>query len=49
MEGQSRTVSQIQQEITSQEMERFFLDYIKQKQIAEGNLPDLGDEEAGQY
>ncbi|XP_042688395.1 TELO2-interacting protein 1 homolog [Centrocercus urophasianus] len=45
-EGQSRTVSQIQQEITSQEMERFFLDYVKQKQIAEGNLPDSGDEEA---
>lgn len=27
-------------------MERFFLDYIKQKQIAEGNFSDSGDEEA---
>jgi len=41
-------LSHIQQEITSQEVERFFLDYIKQKQIAEGNLSDSGDEEAGQ-
>uniref|UniRef100_A0A8C3KWJ1 TELO2 interacting protein 1 n=1 Tax=Chrysolophus pictus TaxID=9089 RepID=A0A8C3KWJ1_CHRPC len=45
-EGQSRTLSQMQQEITSQEMERFFLDYVKQKQIAEGNLSDSSDEEA---
>lgn len=45
-EGQSRTLSHIQQEITSQEVERFFLDYIKQKQIAEGNFSDSGDEEA---
>ncbi|NXL89820.1 TTI1 protein, partial [Alectura lathami] len=34
------------QQATSQEVERFFLDYIRQKQIAEGNLSDSGDEEA---
>lgn len=31
---------------TGQDVERFFLDYIKQKQIAEGDLPD--PEEEGQ-
>lgn len=35
--------------VTRQEVEQFFLDYVRQKQIAEGNLPDAGDEEAGQY
>ncbi|NXK24384.1 TTI1 protein, partial [Arenaria interpres] len=44
-ERQSRTLSQGQQVVTSQEVERFFLDYIRQKQIAEGNLPDTEDEE----
>lgn len=35
--------------MTSQEVERFFLDYVSQKQIAEGDLPDLEEEEeAGQ-
>ncbi|XP_030818923.1 TELO2-interacting protein 1 homolog [Camarhynchus parvulus] len=45
--GQSRAQSQGQQEVTltSQEVERFFLDYICQKQIAEGDLPDLEEEE----
>ncbi|NXQ92377.1 TTI1 protein, partial [Nyctibius grandis] len=43
--GQSRAVSQGQQVVTRQELEQFFLDYVKQKQIAEGNLPDPGDEE----
>lgn len=49
--GQSRAQSQGRQEVTltSQEVERFFLDYISQKQIAEGDLPDLEEEEeAGQ-
>ncbi|XP_009277840.1 PREDICTED: TELO2-interacting protein 1 homolog, partial [Aptenodytes forsteri] len=45
-EWQSRTLSQGQQMVTRQEVERFFLDYVRQKQIAEGNLPDAGDEEA---
>ncbi|XP_014799359.1 PREDICTED: TELO2-interacting protein 1 homolog [Calidris pugnax] len=44
-ERQSRTLSQGQQVLTSQEVERFFLDYVRQKQIAEGNLPDTEDEE----
>ncbi|NXW05371.1 TTI1 protein, partial [Fregetta grallaria] len=43
---QSRTLSQGQQILTRQEVERFFLDYVREKQIAEGNLPDTGDEEA---
>lgn len=34
--------------MTSQEVEQFFLDYISQKKIAEGDLPDLEEEEAGQ-
>lgn len=48
--GQSRARSQGQQEVTMtrQEVERFFLDYVSQKQIAEGDLPDLEEEEAGQ-
>lgn len=49
--GQSRTLSQGQQKVTmtSQEVEQFFLDYVSQKKIAEGDLPDLEeDEEAGQ-
>ncbi|KFZ65623.1 TELO2-interacting protein 1, partial [Podiceps cristatus] len=45
-EWRSRTLSQGQQVVTRQEVERFFLDYVRQKQIAEGNLPDAGDEEA---
>ncbi|XP_039555650.1 TELO2-interacting protein 1 homolog [Passer montanus] len=47
--GQSRALSQGQQKVTmtSQEVEQFFLDYISQKQIAEGDLPDL-EEEAGE-
>ncbi|NWS89514.1 TTI1 protein, partial [Toxostoma redivivum] len=46
-QGQSRARSQGQQEvtITSQEVERFFLDYVSQKQIAEGDVPDLEEEE----
>uniref|UniRef100_A0A8C3J850 TELO2-interacting protein 1 homolog n=1 Tax=Calidris pygmaea TaxID=425635 RepID=A0A8C3J850_9CHAR len=44
-ERQSRTLSPGQQVVTSQEVERFFLDYVRQKQIAEGNLPDTEDEE----
>nr|XP_054500593.1 TELO2-interacting protein 1 homolog [Agelaius phoeniceus] len=45
--GQSRARSQGQQEValTSQEVEQFFLDYISQKKIAEGDLPDLEEEE----
>ncbi|NXP54918.1 TTI1 protein, partial [Heliornis fulica] len=42
----SRTLSQGQQAVTKQEVERFFLDYVRQKQIAEGNLADIGNEEA---
>ncbi|XP_067163823.1 TELO2-interacting protein 1 homolog isoform X3 [Apteryx mantelli] len=47
-EWRSRTLSQVQQQqlVTRQEVERFFLDYVRQKQIAEGNLPDTDDEEA---
>uniref|UniRef100_A0A8B9MPH3 TELO2 interacting protein 1 n=1 Tax=Accipiter nisus TaxID=211598 RepID=A0A8B9MPH3_9AVES len=41
----SGTLSQGQQVVTRQEVEQFFLDYVRQKQIAEGNLPDTGDEE----
>ncbi|NWW46846.1 TTI1 protein, partial [Pedionomus torquatus] len=44
-EQQSRTLSQAQQVVTSQEVEQFFLDYVRQKQIAEGNIPDTEDEE----
>ncbi|NXT55000.1 TTI1 protein, partial [Pluvianellus socialis] len=44
-EWQSRTLSQEQLVVTRQDVERFFLDYVRQKQIAEGNLPDTGDEE----
>ncbi|NXO27232.1 TTI1 protein, partial [Cisticola juncidis] len=45
--GQSRARSQGQQvvTVTSEEVERFFLDYVSQKQIAEGDLPDLEEEE----
>lgn len=34
--------------VTARDMEQFFLDYVRQKQIAEGDVPDSGDEEAGQ-
>ncbi|NXP12054.1 TTI1 protein, partial [Thinocorus orbignyianus] len=44
-EQRGRTLSQGQQVVTSQEVERFFLDYVRQKQIAEGNIPDTEDEE----
>ncbi|NXS29029.1 TTI1 protein, partial [Pomatostomus ruficeps] len=39
--------SQGQQEVTMtrQEVEQFFLDYVSQKQIAEGDLPNLEEEE----
>ncbi|NXF90145.1 TTI1 protein, partial [Eubucco bourcierii] len=45
-ESQSRAASQGQQVVTGQELEQFFLDYIRQKQVAEGDLPDGEDEEA---
>ncbi|XP_064024038.1 TELO2-interacting protein 1 homolog [Pogoniulus pusillus] len=45
-ESQSRAESQGQQLVTGQELEQFFLDYIRQKQVAEGDLPDTEDEEA---
>ncbi|NXX52725.1 TTI1 protein, partial [Scopus umbretta] len=45
-EWRSRTLSQGQPAVTRQEVEQFFLDYVRQKQIAEGNLPDTEDEEA---
>ncbi|NXK50594.1 TTI1 protein, partial [Chauna torquata] len=45
-EWQSATLSHVQQAVTRQEVEQFFLNYVRQKQIAEGNLSDLGDEEA---
>ncbi|NXC14860.1 TTI1 protein, partial [Corythaeola cristata] len=45
-EWRSRTLSRGQQVVTSQEVERFFLEYVRQKQMAEGNLPDAGGEEA---
>ncbi|NXX41733.1 TTI1 protein, partial [Tricholaema leucomelas] len=47
-ESQSRAASQGQKLVTGQELEQFFLDYIRQKQVAEGDLPDTEDEEAGQ-
>ncbi|NWV69920.1 TTI1 protein, partial [Malurus elegans] len=45
--GQNAAWSQGQQEVTMtrQEVERFFLDYVSQKQISEGDLPDLEEEE----
>ncbi|XP_061864980.1 TELO2-interacting protein 1 homolog isoform X2 [Colius striatus] len=42
---QSRPVSQGQRVLTRHEVQRFFLDYVRQKQIAEGNLPDTEEEE----
>ncbi|KAM9120874.1 TELO2-interacting protein 1 homolog isoform 2-T2 [Pangshura tecta] len=50
LDQQSSTSSQKQREgsvITPmvQEVEQFFLDYIKQRQIAEGNLPAMEEEE----
>ncbi|NXP18204.1 TTI1 protein, partial [Scytalopus superciliaris] len=46
--GQSGARSQGQHKVTMtrQEVEQFFLDYVRQKQIAEGDLPDTGEEEA---
>ncbi|NWU06271.1 TTI1 protein, partial [Cephalopterus ornatus] len=48
--GQSGTRSQGQNKVTMtrQEVERFFLDYVSQKQIAEGDVPDTEEEEAGE-
>ncbi|XP_061217335.1 TELO2-interacting protein 1 homolog [Neopsephotus bourkii] len=43
---QSRTLDPGPQAVTARDMEQFFLDYIRQKQIAEGDVPDSGDEEA---
>ncbi|XP_054029498.1 TELO2-interacting protein 1 homolog, partial [Dryobates pubescens] len=43
----SRAVSQGQQVVTKQEVQQFFLDYIRQKQMAEGDLPETEEEEAG--
>ncbi|NWV40323.1 TTI1 protein, partial [Grantiella picta] len=45
--GQSGAQSQGQQEVTMtrQEVERFFFDYVSQKQISEGDLPDQEEEE----
>ncbi|NXG72069.1 TTI1 protein, partial [Baryphthengus martii] len=37
------------QAVTGQDVEQFFLDYVRQKQIAEGNLPDAEDEEAEEF
>ncbi|XP_030359390.1 TELO2-interacting protein 1 homolog isoform X2 [Strigops habroptila] len=45
-EYQSRTSSQGPRAVTAQGMERFFLDYVRQKQMAEGDVSDTGDEEA---
>ncbi|NXL61295.1 TTI1 protein, partial [Chordeiles acutipennis] len=44
-EWQSEALSRGQRAVTGPEVEQFFLDYVRQKQIAEGNLPDTGDEE----
>lgn len=46
-EGQSGTLSLGPQVVTGQDLQQFFLEYVRQKQIAEGDLPDT-DEEAGQ-
>ncbi|NWX16888.1 TTI1 protein, partial [Aegotheles bennettii] len=43
----SKTPSQGQ--LTQQEVEQFFLDYVRQKQLAEGDLAETGEEETGQY
>ncbi|NXA56208.1 TTI1 protein, partial [Nothocercus julius] len=46
-ERRCRAVRQAQQPpVTSREVKQFFLDYVRQKQIAEGNLPDSDDDEA---
>ncbi|XP_010148815.1 PREDICTED: TELO2-interacting protein 1 homolog, partial [Eurypyga helias] len=42
---QSGTSAQGQPAAMREDVERFFLDYVRQKQIAEGNLPEAGDEE----
>ncbi|XP_054835036.1 TELO2-interacting protein 1 homolog [Eublepharis macularius] len=34
---------------TVEEMEAFFLEYVRQKQVAEGELPDVEDEEQGEH
>ncbi|NXX79746.1 TTI1 protein, partial [Urocolius indicus] len=44
-QGQSRPVSRGRRVLTRLEVQQFFLDYVRQKQIAEGNLPDTEDEE----
>ncbi|XP_065547297.1 TELO2-interacting protein 1 homolog isoform X3 [Lathamus discolor] len=45
-ECQNRTLSPAPQAVTARDMEQFFLDYMRQKQIAEGDVLDSGDEEA---
>ncbi|KFQ02923.1 TELO2-interacting protein 1, partial [Leptosomus discolor] len=45
-ERPSGTLSQGRPVVTRQEVERFFLDYVRQKRMAEGDLPDAGDEVA---
>ncbi|KAM8996492.1 TELO2-interacting protein 1 homolog isoform 3-T3 [Ara ararauna] len=45
-ECQIRTSSPGPQAVTTRDMEQFFLNYVRQKQIAEGDVPDSGDEEA---
>ncbi|KAM4649696.1 TELO2-interacting protein 1 homolog isoform 2-T2 [Amazona ochrocephala] len=45
-ECQGRTSSPRPQAVTTRDMEQFFLNYIRQKQIAEGDVPDSEDEEA---
>ncbi|XP_009992316.1 PREDICTED: TELO2-interacting protein 1 homolog, partial [Chaetura pelagica] len=43
--GQSRTWYLGQQVLTKHDVEQFFLNYIREKQVAEGNLPDTEEEE----
>ncbi|NXM69679.1 TTI1 protein, partial [Serilophus lunatus] len=43
--GQSGAQEQQEGTTTKQEVEQFFLDYVRQKQIAEGDVPDTGEEE----
>ncbi|NXO00447.1 TTI1 protein, partial [Rhinopomastus cyanomelas] len=44
----SRAMCQRHPPVTRQEVEQFFLDYVRQKQVAEGNLLDAEEEEAGE-
>ncbi|XP_033923067.1 TELO2-interacting protein 1 homolog isoform X2 [Melopsittacus undulatus] len=45
-ECQNRTSPPGPQVVTARDMEQFFLDYIRQKQMAEGDVPDSGFEDA---